>query len=205
MKAGYNSQPRAIFHSKDVFMRLGLSFCTFALLAASCAAQAFTVAPPPPTPKHPVTDTYQGVKVTEDYRWLEDWNAPEVKRWSAAQNARSRGYLDHLASRPALKKRLMELVNAGSGRYFELNYSGGTLFAMKSQPPRQQPFLVALHSPDDVSNEKIVIDPNNLAGTASVAIDFYAPSLDGKLVVASLSENGSEDGNAHVFEVATGK
>jgi prolyl oligopeptidase len=186
-------------------MRPYLSLCTIALLAASSAAQTFTVAPPPPTPKHPVTDTYHGVKVTEDYRWLEDWNSPEVKQWSAAQNARTREYLDQLASRPALKQRLMQLASAGSGRYFELSYSGGTLFAMKAQPPKQQSFLVALHSPDDLSSEKVVIDPNTFTGKTSIAIDFYVPSLDGKLVVASISEGGSEDGNAHVFEVATGK
>src|SRR5206468_12698434 len=36
-------------------------------------------------------------------------------------------------------------------------------------------------------------------------IDFYTASLDGKYVAVSLSENGSEDGSAHVIEVATGK
>jgi prolyl oligopeptidase len=36
-------------------------------------------------------------------------------------------------------------------------------------------------------------------------VDFYVPSLDGKFVAAALSENGSEDSSAHVFEVATGK
>src|SRR6202040_825359 len=39
----------------------------------------------------------------------------------------------------------------------------------------------------------------------STAVDFYVPSLDGKYVAAALSENGSEDSNGHVFEVATGK
>jgi len=34
-------------------------------------------------------------------------------------------------------------------------------------------------------------------------VDFYVPSLDGKLVAVALSENGSEDSAAHVFEVAT--
>ncbi len=179
--------------------------CAIAFLATVAAAQSPTIPPPPPTPKRPVTEVYHGVKVTEDYRWLEDWNAPEVKQWSAAQNARSREYLDHLPSRPALKQRLTQLMNATSGHYSELSYSGGTLFALKFQPPKQQAFLVALSSVDDVSSEKVVFDPNTLSGKGSVAIDLYVPSLDGKLAVASLSENGSEDGNAHVFEVATGK
>jgi prolyl oligopeptidase len=168
-------------------------------------AQSPAIPAPPSTPRRPVTDTYHGVTVSEDYRWLEDWNSPEVKQWSAAQNARTREYLDHLPSRPALKQRLTQLIGAGSGRYFDLHYAGGTLFAMKTQPPKQQAFLVALHSADDLSGERVIIDPNILAGNGSITIDFYVPSLDGKLVVASLSENGSEDGSAHVFEVASGR
>ena len=36
-------------------------------------------------------------------------------------------------------------------------------------------------------------------------MDFYVPSFGGKYVAAALSENGSEDSTAHIFEVATGK
>ena len=35
---------------------------------------------PPVTPKHPVTDEYHGVAVTDDYRWLENWDDPTVKQ-----------------------------------------------------------------------------------------------------------------------------
>src|SRR5208282_5280725 len=44
------------------------------------------------------------------------------------------------------------------------------------------------------------IDPKG-----TTAIDFYVPSLDGRLVAVSLSEGGTEDGTVHVYEVATGK
>jgi prolyl oligopeptidase len=51
----------------------------------------------------------------------------------------------------------------------------------------------------------VVFDPNGSSAKGSTAVDFYVPSLDGKFVAAALSENGSEDSSAHVFEVATGK
>ena len=40
----------------------------------------------PSTPKKPVTDTYQGVQVVDDYRWLENGGDPTVRQWAEAQN-----------------------------------------------------------------------------------------------------------------------
>src|SRR5438270_6808375 len=73
-------------------------------------------APPalPDTPKHPVTDTYHGVKVTDDYRWLEKVNDPEVRQWIEAQNKVSRAALDASPSLEPLRKRLKELLSARS-------------------------------------------------------------------------------------------
>ena len=160
---------------------------------------------PPATPKRPVTDEYHGVTVVDDYRWLEDWDSSEVKQWNAAENARTREYLDHLPARPEIKARLAKLLSESSSRYFGMSYRGGTLFAMKMQPPKQQPMLVALPSANAPGSEKIVVDPNARSEKGSIAIDFYVPSVDGKLVAVSLSEGGSEDGSGHVFETATGK
>jgi prolyl oligopeptidase len=181
-----------------------LAIFLWPLLTLTAVAQLASVAAPP-APKHPVTDEYHGVTVTDDYRWLENWDDPEVKQWSAAENLHARFYLDNLPARPAIKQRLQQLQSAGSVTYFSLQFRGGTLFAMKSQPPKQQPLLVALGPGTDLASEKIVFDPNTASAKGSLAVDFYVPSLDGKFVAIALSENGSEDSAAHVFEVATGK
>ncbi len=61
------------------------------VLAIASAAWADGI---PVTKKLPVTDVYHGEKVTEDYRWPENWEVPEVRRWSEAQNAPARSILD---------------------------------------------------------------------------------------------------------------
>jgi prolyl oligopeptidase len=178
---------------------------TAVLTTVIALAQNPSVAQPPATPRRPVADEYQGIKITDDYRWLENWDDPEVKQWSAAQNARSREYLDHLPARPAIVQVLKQALSASSAAFYDLQFRGGTLFAMKYQPPQQQPMLVALPSADDPAAGRVIFDPNASSAKGSVAVDFYVPSLDGKFVAAALSENGSEDSSAHVFEVATGK
>jgi prolyl oligopeptidase len=190
---------------KLAVVRLGILLSSFLFLSLTVLAQTPSPGAPPATAKHPVTDQYFGVKVTDDYRWLENWADPAVKKWSAAQNAYARGYLDTLPDRPAIKERLQQLAGSGSVAYFSLQSRGGILFARKSQPPKQQPLLVALDSNADPASEKVVFDPNAASAKGSVAVDFYVPSLDGKLVAVAISENGSEDSSAHVFEVATGK
>jgi len=190
------------------------------LLTLAAFAQSPSNPKRPDTPKRPVTDEYQGVKVTDDYRWLENWDDPAVKQWSAAQNARTREYLDHLPSRPAIRARVAQLIAAGSASYYDLQFRpsiskevrgiaerqlGAMLFAMRYQPPQQQPVIVVMPSADDPASAKIVFDPNAASAKGSLAVDFYVPSFGGKYVAAALSENGSEDSSAHIFEVATGK
>ena len=95
--------PKGTLMKLTASARLAIAVLLMTLVAL---AQAPSVPQPPASPKRPVTDEYQGIKVTDDYRWLENWDDPEVKQWSAAQNARSREYLDHLPARPAIRQML---------------------------------------------------------------------------------------------------
>jgi prolyl oligopeptidase len=173
-----------------------------ALLAAACPGFAAGL---PPASIRPVTNLYHGVTVVDNYRWLENFNDPEVKQWSAAQNALTRDYLDHLPIRSNIVKRLEKIYAKTSASYSGIVSRPGLLFAMKFQPPAQQPWLITLKSPDDPSSERVVLDPNKLNPKGATAIDFAVPSLDGKRVAVSLSENGSEDGTLSFYDTATGQ
>jgi prolyl oligopeptidase len=156
----------------------------------------------PDTPRKPVSDTYFGQIVSDDYRWLEESKDPSVKKWVADQNKFARSYLDKTDFRLSIHARLKELYGKTSAIYSSLTFKGDRLFFIKWHPSKQQPFLVALKSIQ--GEETTVFDPNDYDKSFSTSIDFYVPSLDGKLVAICLSKNGSEDGSVHVFEIEQG-
>jgi prolyl oligopeptidase len=143
--------------------------------------------------------------VTDDYRWLEKGDDPAVRAWTEAQNKATRAFLDRCPALVPLRRRLRDLLTYPSPSYSDLRVAGGTLLALKKQPPLEQPFLITLASADNAGSARVVLDPNVLDRKGKTAIDFYVPSHDGKRVAVSLSEGGSEEGTLHVYEVATGR
>ncbi|MGE3315861.1 MAG: prolyl oligopeptidase family protein [Planctomycetaceae bacterium] len=159
---------------------------------------------PPATRKLPVEDTYHGVTIRDDFRWLENGNDTNVQTWSDAQNAFARAWLDRLPATDALRARVTAIMSAKTIGYSELAYRKNRLFAIKREPPKQQPFLVVmpLVKPDEA---RVLVDPNQIDPSGSTAIDWYVPSPDGKRVAVSLSRGGTESGDVTIFDVETGK
>ncbi|MDI1290415.1 MAG: prolyl oligopeptidase family serine peptidase, partial [bacterium] len=197
---------------------VALSGLTLVALLAACSGRATEAQPsntpntpaavviPAPihSPKVPVVDEYHGVKVTDNYRWLENWSDPKVQSWSEAQNTAARGYLDSLPSAPSVRERLTALESSESVSYDSLAPVAGGFLAIKHQPPKQQAFLVFLPSLTDLSGERTVVDPNVIDAKGLTTIDWFVPSPDSSKVAVSLSTGGSEAGDVTVFDFATG-
>src|SRR6476660_4311612 len=161
---------------------IACAFCCASLSASDAKVE---------TQKKLVTDEYQGVKVEDAYQWLENDSDAAVKTWSDVQNQRTRAYLDKLPDRAAIEKQLTDWYGKTSPSYSGIVSRSGIVFAVKFQPPKQQPMLVTLASVDDLKSEKILLDPNALDTKGTTAFDWFAPSRDGKYVAISLSKGGS--------------
>ena len=160
---------------------------------------------PPPTPKRPVSNHYHGKRVLDDYRWLENWDDPAVKAWSEAQNAHARSQLDRLPAVDAIRRRVTEIMSAQSVSYSSLAYRSGRFFAIKQQPPKEQPFLVTFDSLERPEAARTLLDPSAIDESGTTAIDWFLPSPDGKVVAISLSKGGSETGDVHLLNVDSGQ
>ena len=181
------------------------SIVSLGALSLALIAAAPPPAKPPVAEVVAVTDTIQGVKVADPYRWLEDPADPRVKAWVAGQNAVSRPYLDGIPARQPLYDMLMGVAKATPTYDAGLVQAGGVLFAYTVSPAAQQPVLNRLTIVGDQVTRTTIVDPNTMSAKGGVAIDWFEPSPDGKFVAVSLSEGGSEDGTLHIYDVATGK
>ena len=65
-------------------------------IAMSASVSSTTPAAYPPSEKKPASDEYHGVKVVDEYRWLEEAGSPAVQAWTEAQNKSTRAFLDAL-------------------------------------------------------------------------------------------------------------
>ncbi len=114
-------------------MKLILPLLTLAMSLAAAV---------PPTVKKPVTDEYHGVKVVDEYRWLEESGSPAVKAWTVAQNEYSHAWLDARPVRAEIEAKLTALYAKDTPSHSGIVSRPGRLFALKFQPPKQQRLLV---------------------------------------------------------------
>ncbi|HEX5271023.1 MAG TPA: hypothetical protein VFW33_11065, partial [Gemmataceae bacterium] len=155
----------------------------------------------PPTRTDDVVEKLHGVAVADPYRWLEDGTSPEVREWVEKENALTRSVLDKLPGRERIHHRLGELLEIDSlGTPVP---RGDRLFNLARQGKQNQPVLYVRDRKGGA--ERVLLDPNELAADGSVALDWWYPSRDGKLLAYGLSRHGNEQSTLHVRDVAGGK
>jgi Prolyl oligopeptidase, N-terminal beta-propeller domain len=114
-------------------LRVSSLVLTFALATSGCRKMDTSANRAPSTAKRPVTDSYHGVNVVDDYRWLEDWNNPEVRQWSDSQNTLARTILNRLESRNDIRTRVTAIRTFKSKSYRSLLWRSGKLFAIEEE------------------------------------------------------------------------
>ena len=147
-----------------------------------------------------MVETIHGVELRDPYRWLEDGDSERVREWTAAQQARTRAYLDALPERPRVQARLRQSLACGA--LGVVVPSGPWRFFTRRSPGMDQAALYVL---DGEGAERQLVDPAPLSADAATALDWWYASDDGELVAYGISEAGDEDSVLHLLETATGR
>jgi prolyl oligopeptidase len=173
---------------------------TVLALSSSFAAPDGTRLTYPDTRKVDQVDDYFGTKVADPYRWLEDDNSAETAAWVAAENKVTFAYLEKIAAREPIKRRLTELWNYE--RYGIPSKEGTHYIYSKNDGLQNQAVLYKARTLD--APPEVLLDPNKLSTDGTVALSGAEFSEDGKLLAYATSASGSDWMEWHVREVESG-
>ncbi len=175
-----------------------------------------------------VSGTVSAQAAPDPFAWLEDGDAPQVQRWTEAQNAATRRFLDAVPGRGALERRFRQLYEIGAlglpvsrphgetRRYFYTRRDGQqnqpVLYlreehlAPGGRPAADRPSKTGLpgqHDRPERARSSTSTTERRADGTR--ALDWWFPSDDGALVAYGVSDDGDEESVLRVRDVATGR
>jgi prolyl oligopeptidase len=172
--------------------------------ATDPAATALIPVPPaPPTRAEALVEHRHGLAVADPYRWLEDGSADETRAWTAAQNGRTRTALDAVPARGRFRARLAELVTAGTAVGPAVR--GDRLFTLDRWGDHDRAVVAvrSLATPSPGPG-RVLLDPADVTGDPTSAVDWYEPSADGTLLAFGTSVGGDERSTLRIIDVDTG-
>jgi prolyl oligopeptidase len=181
--------------------RLMSSILLLSLSGAIAVAQDAKKPSYPPTKKDNVTDVLHGVKIVDPYRWLEDGKSEAVQAWVDQQNKLTQTILGSVPGRDMIRTRLSTLLEIGS--LGTPTPAKGRYFYTKREGTQNQSVLYVREGID--GKDRVLLDVNQLAKDGTIALDWYYPSKDGKLLAYGLSKDGSEFSTLYIRDVDTGK
>ncbi len=146
-------------------------------------------------------DDYNGVKVPDPYRWLEDTDSQETRRWIEAENALTASYLEAIPGREIIGRKLEELWNYE--RFGVPFQRGGRYFYTRNDGLQPQSVLYVADSLD--AEPRVLLDPNTFSKDGTVAVSGLSVSNNGRYLAYSTSDGGSDWQDWHVRDIETGR
>jgi prolyl oligopeptidase len=153
-----------------------------------------------------VTEEFYGVKVTDNYRYMEDLKNPEVQVWIKGQADYAHSVLKAIPGRDALLARIAELDSGSPFRISSFNLRpDGSLYYLKMLASEN---VSKLYVRKGLSGaERLLIDPEkrNASPDEHHTIQFYNPSPEGKYILYGITQGGTEETTLYVLDTASGR
>jgi prolyl oligopeptidase len=178
----------------------GLTACLIA--ASTCISPAgagdFSY---PKTPKIPVVNTYHGVEITDNYRWLENADDPEVMAWTQAQEELTHSLLDTMPQVAWLAERFNELWRYDDQSVPRRVLDGDRLFLWTKKADEEK--WVYNTRANENAPLQVLLDPNRW--DPEETIGGVVPSRNGEYVAYGVAHGGDENPVFRVMVTETGE
>ena len=135
-----------------------------------------------------VVDDYHGTTVADPYRWMEDIDSAETRRWVEAQVELFESYIGHNPARKRIQDRLTQLWDYEKfGIPFE---EGGRYFYSYNSGLQNQNVYYSTESLG--GDARVLIDPNTFSEDGTVALAGLSPNKEGSRLAYAVSDAGSD-------------
>ena len=155
----------------------------------------------PDAKKENVVDDYNGAKVEDPYRWLEDDNSEQTKAWVKEENKVTFDYLSRIPYRDKIKKRIEEMWNYP--KYGAPFQKGDHYYFQKNDGLQNQ--SVWFTQKGLSGKPEVFIDPNKLSEDGTVSLGGINFSLNGRYAAYTIQKSGSDWQEGYIMDVATKK
>lgn len=147
-----------------------------------------------------LVEVIHGHQIPDPYRWMEDHDRDEVKRWIAAQNELTFDFLDRTPLRKKITQRMTALWDYE--KFAPPYKKGGRYFYFSNNGLQNQDILYWMENLD--AEPQVLIDPNKLSTDGTVALSGATVSRDGRYLAYGLADAGSDWQTWHVRQVDDG-
>jgi prolyl oligopeptidase len=184
-------------------------FCASLLFALASAAVSQSIHtgdglpfPAPPTVESkPVVDRYFGVKITDDYRWLEDGKSSDTRAFIDAENAYTERYLKSLRARSDAIDDLTALEQVS--RWTVPIQRGENYYFTKRLSDEEQASIYIRRGWS--GKDERLIDPAILTRDPNTSVDLADVSRDGSLIAYRVRQGGADETTVRIFDLKTKK
>jgi len=148
-----------------------------------------------------VADDYHGQKIADPYRWLEDPDSEDTKKFVEEQNKISGPYITACSERETIKKELTDLWNYA--KYGCPHKEGDKYYFSKNSGLQNQSVVYVQDSLD--GEPKVMLDPNSLSEDGTISLSRTSFSHDGSILAYGLSKSGSDWVTIKFKDIKTGE
>ncbi len=183
-----------------------MSIARVALALLAAAASLCALAQPLPTfPAKNVAETFFGTVVDDPYRALENVKDPDVVAWVKAHADHAQRTLESIPGYAKMRSRVAELDDAASAIVGTARQDAGGNVYFTRRGAKDN--TLKLYFRDASGRESLFVDPDDWQKETGKphAINYFAPSPDGRLVAFGISAAGSENASIYLIETATRK
>jgi prolyl oligopeptidase len=157
----------------------------------------FTLPPPPVADLSPVTDSYFGTKITDNYRWLEDAKSEQTRAFIEEENAYTNRYLKQVKIRAQILDDLDPLEHVS--RWSLPVERNGSYFFLKRIAGEDQSSIYVRHG--WTGKDERLIDPAQLSRDPNTSLTLAAVSRDGSKIAYGERTGGADETVLHIFDL----